>query len=152
MQEKNSSGLGLMMISMAALFLAGFFLLVVFGAQSYRGTVSAREDNMNSRALLAYLATVVKANDRAGCITAGKDAEMGDILIIADGDSGYATCLYRYEGMLMEDYARMGEKPSPERSSPIAATDRFEILFEDGFIEVFTDAGRVLIHLRSGEE
>ena len=56
MGEKGRFDLGLNMIGIAALFLAGFFLLVIFGAQSYRGTVAGRSGNMDDRALLAYLA------------------------------------------------------------------------------------------------
>ena len=152
MRENHPSGLGLAMIGMAALFLAGFFLLVVFGAQSYRNTASGREENMETRDLLAYLATVAKANDRAGAVTLRSDEILGDVLVIADGDSGYATHLYCYGGALLEDYTRLDGELSPERAERIAATQSFEIYFSDGLIEVVTDAGRVLIHPRSGGE
>ena len=39
MRERRGISAGLLMIGIAAIFLAGFFLLVIFGAQSYRGTV-----------------------------------------------------------------------------------------------------------------
>jgi len=152
MREKHASGLGLAMIGIAAIFLAGFFLLVVFGAQSYRGTVSGRGDNMDVRALEAYLPTVVKGSDRAGAITLRRDPALGDVLVIADGDSGYATHLYRYDGALMEDYARLGSELSPERAQRIAATQRFEVILTAKLIEIRTDAGRVLIRPRSGGE
>ncbi len=139
------------MIGIAALFLAGFFLLVVFGAQSYRGTVAARSGNMDSRALTAYLSTVAKANDREGAVTLRRDPAYGDVLVIADGDSGYATHLFRADGMLMEDYCPLGDALSPERAQPIAETDRFAISSGGGLLIVDTDAGRVLIHQRSGE-
>ena len=152
MRESHSSGLGLAMIGMAALFLAGFFLLVIFGAQSFRNTASGRRQNMDTRDLLAYLATVAKANDRAGAVTLRSDETMGDVLVIADGDSGYATHLFCYGGALLEDYTRLGGELSPERAARIAATQRFELSFSGGLIEIVTDAGRVLIHPRSGGE
>lgn len=152
MQENQRTGPGLMlMVGVAALFLAGFFLLVVFGAQSYRGTVDARSGNMDNRALLAYLSTIAKANDTENAFSLRRDPVMGDVLVIADGESGYATHLYRADGALMEDYCRIGAELSPERSQRIAETGRFEIMAGDGLITVVTDAGRVLIHLRSGE-
>ena len=43
MRHHNRSLLGMYTIGIAALFLVGFLLLVVFGAGSYRGTVDARE-------------------------------------------------------------------------------------------------------------
>lgn len=152
MRENHPSGLGLAMIGMAALFLAGFFLLVIFGAQSFRNTASGRGQNMDTRDLLAYLATVAKANDRAGAVTLRSDETMGDVLVIADGDSGYATHLFCYGGTLLEDYTRLGGELSPERAARIAATQRFELSFSGGLIEIVTDAGRVLIHPRSGGE
>ena len=44
-KKEGSSPLGFS-IGIVALFLAGFILLVVFGAQSYRDTVSGQNDNM----------------------------------------------------------------------------------------------------------
>ena len=51
MREHKTSSLGMLMIGMAALFLAGFLLLTVFGAQSFRSTAFGRGGNMDSRAL-----------------------------------------------------------------------------------------------------
>ena len=107
---------------------------------------------MDTRALAAYLPTVVRSSDRAGAITLREDPVLGDVLVIADGESGYATHLYRFEGMLMEDYARIGAALSPERAQRIAATARFEVKLTNKLIVVETDAGRVLIHPRSGGE
>ena len=59
MKREGTSPLGLYTIGIAALFLAGFFLLVVFGAQSYRDTVGGQNRNGEARAELAYLAAAV---------------------------------------------------------------------------------------------
>ena len=75
MKREGSSPLGLYTIGIAALFLAGFFLLVVFGAGSYRNTVSAQNDNMASRALLSYLSTTVKGHDSAGAVRVEEGTE-----------------------------------------------------------------------------
>ena len=151
MGEKGRFDLGLNMIGIAALFLAGFFLLVVFGAQSYRGTVAGRSGNMDDRALLAYLATVAKANDREASLMLRHDDRYGDVLVIADGESGYATRLYHADGALMEDYSRLDAPLSPQSAQRIAETERFEIRSDGRAIAVFTDAGRVLIRQRSEE-
>lgn len=151
MRGKGRIDLGLMMIGIAALFLAGFFLLVVFGAQNYRGTVAERSGNMDDRALLAYLSTVAKANDRENSLALQKDAVYGDVLIIADGESGFAVRLYHADGALFEDYSRLDAPLSLESAQRIADTDRFEVFEDGGLISVYTDAGRVLIHQRSGE-
>lgn len=139
------------MIGIATLFLAGFFLLVVFGAQNYRGTAAERSGNMDDRALLAYLSTIARANDRENSLTLRKDSDYGDVLVIADGDSGFAVRLYRADGALVEDYSLADAPLAPESAQHIADTERFEITEDGGLISVYTDAGRVLIHQRSGE-
>ena len=63
MRHNNRSLLGLYTIGIAALFLVGFLLLVVFGAGSYRGTVDAREQHSQQRALLSYIATSVQQTE-----------------------------------------------------------------------------------------
>ena len=151
MRTKGRFDLGLIMIGITTLFLAGFFLLVVFGAQNYRWTVAERSGNMDDRALLAYLSTVAKANDRENAVSLRKDASYGDVLVIADGESGFAVRLYHADGALLEDYSRLDAPLSPESAQHIADTDRFEIQEDGGLFIVYTDAGRVLIHQRSEE-
>ena len=105
MRKERHFSLGFYTIGVAALFLAGFFLLVVFGAQSYRNTVKGQNGNMQSRALLSYLSTTVKAYDAADAVSLTEEPEVGQVLALADGSSGYALRIYRKDGMLLEDYA-----------------------------------------------
>ena len=133
------------------MFLAGFFLLVVFGAQSYRNTVNGQNRNMQSRALLSYLATTVKAADVRGGVQIREDTAVGPVLVLKDGESGYAQRIYRYHGMLVEDYAGTDTPLRPEEAEAIGAAERFApILEENAVLRIETDAGEVLLHLRSG--
>ena len=151
MKRGERSPLGLYTIGIAALFLAGFFLLVVFGAQSYRDTVAEQNDNGATRTLLSYLSTCVRANDTAGAVSV-RDSELGPVLVVADGETGYALRLYRTESGLVEDFAAVDAALRPEEAELIGATDTFEITeLSDGLLAVDTDAGRVLLRLRSGE-
>lgn len=149
MRDEKKASVGMLMIGIAALFLAGFLLLAVFGAQSFRATATGRSANLDERALRAYLATVARANDRSGAITLRHDDAAGDVLIFADGDSGYALRLFCADGALLEDYAAADAPLSRERAQRIGATARFEVVEGDKLIEVYTDAGRVLLHRRS---
>lgn len=149
MKREQGSPLGLYMIGIAALFLAGFLLLMVFGAQSYRGTVTGQNDNMDSRALLSYLSTTLKGYDERGAVTVRQDAE-GCVLTVADGGSGYAVHIYCRDGKLLEEYAPLEAEPDPEAAQLIGETRRFEAeQREDGLLALYTDAGHVLIRLRS---
>lgn len=148
MKRQSSSPLGLYTVGIAALFLAGFFLLVVFGAQSYRNTVAEQNGNMASRALLSYLSTTVKGYDTRGAVRI-EQGEDGTVLHIADGDTGFALRIYRHDGMLLEDYAAADSPLSPESAQAIGATELFEAALSDGLLRLQTDAGEVLLHLRS---
>ena len=79
MRKEHHSRIGLFTIGITALFLAGFFLLVVFGAQSYRNTVAGQNGNMQSRALLSYLSTTVKGYDAADAILVTEEPEVGQV-------------------------------------------------------------------------
>jgi len=147
--EKNP--IGFYTVGIVGLFLAGFFLLVILGAGSYRGTVTAQSGNMEQRALLAYVATAVKSHDTAGAVRA-EDGAYGQTLVIADGDSGYALRIYRYEGQLVEEFAAETAPLSPADAQAIAPTEVFRIEGPTGGrLAVETDAGRVVVQLRSAE-
>ena len=153
MRKEHHSPIGLYTIGVAALFLAGFFLLVVFGAQSYRNTVAGQNGNMQSRALLSYLSTTVKACDAAGAVSLTEDPEVGRVLVLADGSSGYAVRIYHRDGILLEDYAAADTPLRPEEAQRIGETRQFEAEKPSGdVLKLKTDAGSVLLHLRSGGE
>ena len=151
MRKEHYSPIGFYTIGVAALFLAGFFLLVVFGAQSYRNTVAGQNGNMQTRALLSYLSTTVKAYDAADAVSLAEDPEVGRVLVLADGTSGYAVRIYHRDGILLEDYAAADTALRPEEAQQIGMTERFEAEKLPGdVLKLKTDAGSVLLHLRSG--
>ena len=151
MKRSERSPLGWYTIGIAALFLAGFFLLVLFGAMTYRGTVRSQNRNYEARLLTAYLTTAVRANDSEGSFRV-YDSEYGPVISVDDGDSGYAFRIYRYEGHLVEDYEEGDSALLPDSAQIIVDTETFSVeRLADGLYAVRTDAGRALIGLRSSE-
>ncbi|MBR1455743.1 MAG: DUF4860 domain-containing protein [Oscillospiraceae bacterium] len=149
MKTEKRSPLAYYTVGIAALFLAGFLLLVVYGSQSYRNTVAGQDDNMRSRALLSYLATAVHANDSADAVSV-LDSDYGQVLSVADGGSGYAVRIYRYENTLVEDYAAADAALLPKEAQPIGETAIFTVdRPAEDLLLINTDAGRVLLRLRS---
>jgi len=149
LKRATRSYLGLYAIGVSALFLAGFFLLVIFGAQTYRGVVSVQTENNTNRALLSYFATCISSNDRNGAVEI-RDSEYGQVLVIPDGDSGYGIKIYCYEGKLMEAYASLSAELMPEEDVAIGQTQLFHAeMLRDGLLKITTDAGSTLIRLRS---
>ena len=149
MKREGTSPLGLYTIGIAALFLAGFFLLVVFGAQSYRDTVAGQNRNGETRAQLAYLAAAVKGCDSAGAVHIVEE-QTGQILVLEDGDSGYALRIYRCRGVLVEDYAPLDAGLRPEEAQSIGVTALFTVERQGDLLRLSTDAGQILLRLRSG--
>lgn len=152
MKRENRSPIGLTAIGIAALFLAGFFLLVVFGAQSYRDTVRTQNENMQNRALLQSLSTAVHACDALDAVTVMEDTVYGQVLNLKDGDSGYALRFYLSDGALVQEYSQQEAPLTPEAAQPLGETRVFEASRDGNLLRLRTDAGTVLLHLRSGEE
>ncbi len=150
MKKTGRSPMGLFMIGIMALFLAGFLMLVLFGAGSYRNTVAGQQDNMQARALLAYLSASVKGGDSENAVSV-RVGQTGPALLVADGDTGYGLHIYQAGGKLVEEYKAMDAPEDPNEAHEIAETQIFDVTLENGLLTVQTDAGRVLVHLRSGE-
>ena len=149
MKERTESPLGLYTIGIAALFLAGFFLLVVFGAMSYRNTVLSQSANNDSRAVLSYLTTVLRAGDaREGVHVLRR--EEGTQLLVDDGDTGYALRIYLSGGELLEEYAPADAPPGGTEAHAIGPATVFDVREEaGGTLRIVTDAGEALVCLRS---
>ena len=136
-------------LGIVALFLTGFFLLVIFGARSYRGAVSGQYGNMDTRAALSYLQTVLHANDTENAAEI-LDKDGRGILQIRDGSTGYAYRIYLEDGKLIEDYAREDSPLDPESAQVIGTSAVFKAVREpSGRLRVTTEAGSILFTPRS---
>ena len=131
-------------LGITALFLLGFLLLVTFGAMIYQNSVASQSHNNETRSLLSYLLTSAKANVN-GDISVQHN-EDGDVLVIPDGDTGFATYITQNEGWLKEVYAQEGRPFSLSAANPIGKTELFEIEEKGDVIYIRTDEGRVVIH------
>lgn len=131
-------------LGITALFLLGFLLLVTFGAKIYQNSVGYQNHNNETRSLLSYLLTSAKANVN-GDITVQHNAD-GDVLVIPDGDTGFATYITQDEGWLKEVYAPEGRPFSMTAANQIGRTGLFEIEEKGDVIYIRTDEGRVVIH------
>lgn len=148
-KDKKTSPLGLYSIGIAALFLIGFFLLLIFGAQNYRGAVAAQHANDDSRVLLSYVSTCLKSCDGEGCVEIRQDGD-SSVLVIADGDTGFASRLYLLDGKLVEEYAETDAPLDPENAEIIGETGVFLVEeVQDGLLAVTTDAGKSYVYVRS---
>ena len=149
MKARSGSPLGLYTVGTAALFLAGFLLLVMFGARTYRDVAANQTGNNDARALLSYLSTCVRGSDRAGRVSV-QDSAYGPVLTVGDSGS-YALRIYQYDGQLLEEYRSAGTELDPENATILGSTSTFLVdLPTPDTLKITTDAGDVLLYLRSG--
>ncbi len=148
MKRDHGSLLGFYTIGIAMLFLAGFFMLIIFGTQNYHNAVAGQNNDMQSRAILSYLSTTVKGYDVQGTVNI-EDSEYGQELVISDGDSGYELRIFCYEGKLMEEYVLQNTRYLLEDAQTIGETDTFDLSLNGNILTIDTDEGRVLLCLRS---
>ena len=149
MKRTKSSPLGWYTVGIAALFFAGFLLLVIFGALTYRNAARSQSGNCGARSLTAYLTTIARANDSENSVRI-YDSAYGTVLSVADGDSGFAFRIYRYGGHLVEEYEESEAELAPESAQAIGDTEVFSAgWLTDSLFAVQTDAGRALIGVRS---
>lgn len=147
--RREGSLSGIQTMAVAGVFLAGFFLTVIFGAQTYREIADGQNRNNEARALLSYISTCVRMNDTAGAVSVSQ-VEGEPVLVIADGQSGYAIRIYRYGDSLVEDYGEAAGALYPDMAQVIGETEEFRIEELGGqTYAIITDAGRVLFGLRS---
>lgn len=153
MKKIRFSPLGLYMIGNAALFMAGFLALVIFGAQSYKSAVGVQTRNNRTRATLSYISSAVRAADASGAVRV-EDSVLEDgiktqVLVLEDGGTEYCLRIYCKNGSLVEEYSRKDEKLSPSAGSVVGETDCFEVKKDGQLLRVRTDDGSVLLHLRA---
>ena len=152
MKEQKSSPLGYYMLGICALFLAGFLMMVILGAEVYRQTTDSQSRNNQTRALLSYLATVVRANDMSGAIHVREGAAPdGRLLLVAEDGSGYASRIYPYKEYLVEDYGEAEGDFDPEHALKIGKIDTFAIDWseEQNSLRITANNNDLLIYLRS---
>ena len=151
MKNGSRNHMGIYTIAIVGLFLAGFFMLLVFGAKVYQGTVGIGNDNRDERAVLAYIQTIVKDNDTEGAVKV-TESDSGRMLVISDGSTGYALKIYSEGGKILEEFGKEDSTPDPSNAQVIGETEVFELeMPEKDVLKVNTDEGSVFVRIRSGE-
>lgn len=136
----------LTVIVMAVLFLV-ILLLVVFSAVSYQRSVEIHDTNNNTRAVLSYVITAVKASESSEIEITEKDGTQ--VLALQDADTGFEQQIYFMDGKVLESYGRADSPLSPDDALVIGEAQQFEMeyLTED-LLEIRTDLGNSYVHIR----
>ena len=133
----------------AALFAVLFgviLILVVFCAKGYGGITGVREANGETRTLLTYVNTTVKANETADVRIEDRGGK--EVLCIEDPSTGYEQLLFLEDGKIFELYGPAGQDPDASRGFAIGASSLFELeMTEENLLSIRTDAGTAYVRI-----
>ena len=133
---------GVFVFVLLGLFALMSTLMVLLGAQMYRGTVDKADENSENRLLGAYVRSMVRAEDGAQSV---KIETYGDTMTLAlyedIDDDPYVTWIYLHEGSLYEQFTSAGNDFNPDSGTEIGPATQFAPQLQDGLLTVFiTDA------------
>ncbi|MBQ9063899.1 MAG: DUF4860 domain-containing protein [Blautia sp.] len=128
---------GLFVFVLLALFAMMSVMLVLFGAQMYRGVVDRMDQNNSDRVLFSYVRSMIKAQDSIGSV---KVEDAGGITTLAlheniDGTE-YVTWLYEYDGKLYEQFTRADTEMLPDHGVEITEIKAFAPKIEGQLVTV----------------
>jgi len=112
-------------------------LMVLLGAQMYRGTVDRTALNNENRVLSAYVRSMVRYADNAGAVEVEQldGIEMVSMHETID-DEEFITRIYMYEGELYEQFTDMVDDFDPEDGTPICEVTGFDAALEGQLLTV----------------
>ena len=136
-------------VTVAVLFFV-ILMLVVFSAISYQRSVEISDANGNTRAVLSYIITAVKASEASRVSI--EDMDGMQVLVIEDVSTGYAQEIFHKDGKVQENYGRIGEPVNVEDALVIGEADVFEFdMAAYNLLQVTTDLGSSYVHLHAAQ-
>ncbi len=113
--------------------------LVLYGARVYQGVVGDMDGSYAMRASLNYVSNKLHAAD-GGCAVNVEEAAGVRVLTIAD-ETGSVTCIYYYNGTLMEQYVAAGAAFEPAVGQAIVELEDFDCAIENGGVKLTAQTG-----------
>ncbi|MEM1483344.1 DUF4860 domain-containing protein [Oscillospiraceae bacterium PP1C4] len=115
-------------LALFCVFAVSSLLVVIIGANVYKGTVKSMSRNFNIRTSLSYVSEKVRQNDTAGAVYLDHlDGETALVLEQNYNGADYQTWIYHYDGSLMELFTQKGNEVSPSDGQPIMEIPNFTI-------------------------
>lgn len=139
-------------VALFALFVIALLLAILAGTGVYRALRAADGAASDERLSTSLIANAVRATDAAGSVSAAEGPEGPALVLTEHLDSGdYQTRFYLYRGFVVQEYALADATLAPDAATPVveSASFSFELDEGSGLLRVSTDAGEVLVALRS---
>lgn len=111
-------------------------LMVLLGAQMYRGTVDHSQYNNEKRVMGAYVRSMIRSMDD-GMVSVESPGGIPAVALKEtwEGEE-FVTWLYQYEGRLYELFTDMEEDFNPMRGTEICPANSLSAELEDGLLTV----------------
>lgn len=141
MYKKSHTVDSVFVLLVFGLFAVTSLILVLIGANVYRGVVKDTDANNEIRSSLSYVANKVRANDAQGAVTV-ETKECGNVLTFTSQSEAhtYKTYIYFYNGQLMELFCRAESAFQPQTGTVITALKDFSVQ-QSGSVLTFFAAG-----------
>lgn len=139
-------------VALFALFVIALLLAILAGTGVYRALRAADGAASDERLSTSLIANAVRATDAAGSVSAAEGPEGPALVLTEHLDSGdYQTRFYLYRGFVVQEYALADAPLAPDAATRVveSASFSFELDEGSGLLRVSTDAGEVLVALRS---
>ncbi len=151
MKKRKLQGFGqLMQIALYLVLLCGVLFLAYSGSRLYQSVSVSKQNNEVQRGTLAYLQSQVSANDSA--VISIETIESGSLLRLPLGESGYDMMIYCADGSLVEETAKSGSAPSPDKAQTIADSTSFSAAWVNpNLLRLEVDGKTALVSLRTEE-
>ena len=149
---------GVFVFVLLGLFAVMATLLVLLGAQMYRGTVDRSEANNKTRILYSYVRSMVRAKDASDCVSLENHGDVETVAMRSEiGEDQYVTWLYQYDGHLYEQFTHADREFNPVSGTAICAVNQFDPELTDSLLTLhMTDENdndcTVCVALRAGAE
>ena len=138
-------------------FAMSLLLVLLTGAQAYRGVRDSMEEQYAERTCIRYIAAKVRHYDEAGAVSVGELNDLPALCLAESMDGGeYVTYLYYYEGYICELFTdpmlglTAGDGTRILEAGNLTFTQPMESLLCVTCTDTDGDAARILLSLRSG--
>ncbi|MDO4566973.1 MAG: DUF4860 domain-containing protein [Oscillospiraceae bacterium] len=147
--KENDNRKSKALLALYAMIITAALVLTVFGGRVYAALSAGREENAELRSATSYLQNKLAAADREGGIIISEGPE-GALLRLPEGDSGYETRIYLYEGRLLEELSREGSELAPQSAQAICEAESFSFeLLSERLARLKAGESEALVYIRS---
>ena len=158
-RQLNHSIDGLSVLFLFAVFAICILLVLLLGADTYRGITHRGQTACDQRTAVQYLSAKVRQAESGGAVSLSSSGAAGDTLSLSEvaGGEDYVTLIYCYDGWLREFFSAAGGEFSPDAGEKLFPARGLSLELEDGALsfaltEEDGDTLHFTLSLRGGEE